>query len=170
LNGLRISINHTDFGALFSCVLHAKGSLVDLDMINLYEFTTAQLLNELAKYGFWIEYNPVNSLNGNQIQFLMTLKDLNFDKIRVLDVWSTPKGVKEFTTQVVAFNVKDNPYWINNGYAPSISEYENSLREGTAFNVSAISESKKFDWSWLVGFVGDIDDIIQNYAEAELCQ
>lgn len=166
LSGVRISIQHDDFGTLFACVLHAEGSLVQAadsgELSN--EFTTAEILNELSRYGFIVEYNPVASLKGSQISYLMTLQGLKFDKIRILNVYKYQNGVKAFDTHVVAFNVKENPFWLNNAYAVSESEFLEALRNGSAINISAISDTNKFDWSWLYGFVADIEDILEENA------
>lgn len=167
LNGLRISVIHSLFGTLFSYVVGAKGSMISKsDYGPTYELTTGQILEELKKYGFYIEYNPVESLPGNQIQYLMTLQKLHFDKIRILSVWDTLRGVKEFKVYVVAFKADPNGDWLNAGYSPSLKEYTKAVNEGTAFNISAISETNDYHWDWLYNWVADIDDILKDQSGA----
>ena len=167
LNGLRIQVVHDTFGVLFACVLNAKGSLIsELEPNIVQEFTTDQIILELAKYGFLITYREYEKLGGNQIQYLMTLSSLHFDKIRILNVWTAPRGVKEFQQFIVAFNVEQNPDWLNAGYAPSNDEFVAALNNGSAFNATAISRERNYRWDWLYNWVADIDDIIADNADA----
>ena len=169
INGLRIQVCHSTFGILFACVLNAKGCMISkMDEGTTFEFTTGQILEELKKYGFLIEYSPVENLRGAQLQFLMTLNDLHYDKIRVMNVWTAPTGVKEFKTYVVAFMVEPNGDWLNANYSPSYTEFVNAIQAGTAMNISAISESKNFRWDWLYGWVGDIDDILEENSSTQV--
>lgn len=161
LNGQRIKVEHDVFGTLFACVTSPKGTLISQsDDGTVFELTTGQILEELKKFGFNITYSPVEHLSGNMIQFLMDIDKLGYDKIRVLDVWQAPLGVKEFTTYIVAFMVKDHGDWLNAGYSPSYTEMTNALMNGTALNISALSKEHNFNWSWLYGWVGDIKDIL----------
>ena len=132
LNGERIAINHTDFGTLFACVLNAKGTMVCKSSNDDYtfEFTPAQILEELRKYGFLVDYNPVESIDGSQLFTLQNLLNLGFQKIRILNVWSAPLGVKEYHTYIVAFNPYNLGDWLNAGYSPSYTEYTNALVNG----------------------------------------
>ena len=160
LNGQRIKVEHDVFGTLFACVVNPQGSLISANNGSIFQFTTGQILEELRKFGFIIEYNPVEKLTGSMIQFLMDIDKLGYDKIRILDVWQAPLGVKEYTTYIVAFMVKDNGNWLNAGYCPSYTEMSNAIMNGTALNLSALSKDHNFNWSWLYGWVGDIKDII----------
>lgn len=165
LNGQRIKVEHRVFGTLFACVVSGKGTLLTKNVEGyMHEFTPAQILAELEKYGYYIQYNPTEHLNGNQIEFLMTINKLGFDKIRVLSVWDAPLGVKENKIHIVAFNSESNGNWLNSGYSPSKNEYMNSLSNGSAIDVSQLSEQRNFDWSWLYGWVASIDDIIADQA------
>lgn len=170
LQGLRISLEHDTFGVLFACVVNSRGTLVStIDENITSEFTTDQILTELAKYGFLITYHEYAALTGDQIQYLMTLRQFNFDKIRLLNVWDAPRGVKEFQLQVVAFNIEQNPQWLNSGYAPSKTEFLAALNNGSAMNVSATCKDKNFRWDWLYNWVADIDDVIADNA-GKLCR
>ena len=171
LQGFRISVDHEIFGTLFACVLNARGLIVsDLDATDplledpiYYELSTQQILQELRKYGFWIEYNPREALPGDQLDYLMTLKGLNYDKIRVMNTWTAPRGVKEFKTNIVVFNSTKHRYWLNNDYAPSEKEFTQALLDGSAANLTEICKTKKFRWDWL-DYVANIDDIIRDNA------
>ena len=164
LTGTRISVCHDNYGVLFACVLEANGSMISkLNDETTFEFTPKQILAELEKYGFYVTYEPRTHLPGNQITYLITLKDLGFDKLRVLNVWHIENTIKVFRWCVVAFNVKENPKWINNSYAPSEDEFATSLRNGSAINISALSNTHRWSWSWL-DYVANIDDILKDNA------
>lgn len=164
-NGFRISVEHELFGNVFTCVLNARGYIVSgVGDIGEYEFTNEQILAELAKYGFLITYIKEPNLSGSQIQYLMTLRDLGYDKIRIISVWDSVACDNEPSYKVVAFQSTPLGDWLNNAYSPSTKEFTQALVNGTAVNLTFISRTRDFDWSWLRDFVGNIDDIIQDNA------
>ncbi len=165
LRGLRISVDHTILGTLFACVLDAEG-----DVVTEYdsgeqkpEITVEQILKEIEKYGFYVSFNPKEHLKGSQIQYLMTVGKLGFNKIRVITIWDAPIGVKEFKWYVVVFKSKALPGWLNNAYSPSRKEFEKALTDGVAINITDICECHKYRWDWL-DYVGNVDDIILDNA------
>ena len=161
LSGLRIEVNHKQFGTLFACLVSCKGSMISsTDEGFIFELTPDTILSELSKFGFNIKYYPTLSLSGDQIQLLMNVDSLGFDKVRILSVWDTVRGTKYFKHYVVAFKVDSNPDWINSGYSASKTEFANAVVEGSAFNITALSESKDFDWSWLYNKVLSVADIL----------
>lgn len=168
LRCILIKVVHPKYGVLFACTLKAGGDLVSnptyLDNSS-YELTPAQILEELYKWGFRISYSPSANLSGTTLDLLMKLQNMGYDKIRVLNTWKYVDGVKKFNWKVVCFKVKENPDWINSGYAPSEESYRDALANGSAINISAISEVKNLDWSWLYNWVGSIDDILKENAE-----
>ena len=165
LNGRRIKIYHDAFGTLFACLVKATGTLLSEDSSGIIpELTPGQILLELEKFGFIVEYDPIKNISGNQLEFLMTIDNLGFDKIRVLSVWSSKLGIKESTIHIVVFQSKHNGDWLNSGYSPSESEFLESLSEGSCIDITTISKDSHYDWSWLYGYVGSIDDIIADYA------
>jgi len=172
LRGLRIAVDHDMYGTLFACCVNARGSLVTrsnngpaelLDDPISYELTTEQILKELHKYGFEVTYNPRENLPGKQIRYLMTLEQLHYDKIRVMATWTAPNGTKEFKVKVVAFQAKYHKYWLNNGYSPSEKEFTKALLDGTAINLTEVSETEHYRWDWL-DYVANINDIIKDNA------
>lgn len=164
LNGLRIRVEHKTFGTLFACVVSGSGSLMSYqeDSGIIYELTPGIILQELKKYGFLIEYDPVDKLSGNQLDYLVTLNQLHFDKIRILNVWSAPLGVKEYHTHIVVFIADRHGDWLNAGYSPSLDEFTSALQSGSAMDISTISQTQNYNWSWLYGWVGDINDILED--------
>lgn len=172
LTGLRIQVTHPKLGVLFACLIDAKGKLISCSGCNTTsEFTPEQILSELYKYGFIVQYNPANTLPGNQLQYLMTLDGLHFDKLRIMNVWSIDSytGLKSFKTYVIAFMSDSHEYWLNNDYSCSDKEFTSALMNGTAINLTAISNTKDYNWSWLKGFVANISDVLKDNAEVTTC-
>jgi len=162
LSGLRIQLNHSDFGVLFACIVEAQGDIVGEVIENMIpELTPTQILVELQKFGFYITYNPEREIPIPQLQHLYSIKGLGFDKLRILHVHSYSHGIKQIVWYIVAFNVKDNPQWINNWYSPSQEEFMRSLNDGSATNLSKVSNTQRYRWDWLVDYVADIDDILE---------
>lgn len=165
LDGLLIKVHHKLLGVLFACLVDGSGTLLSEDSTNhFHEFTTSEILAELAKFGFNVTYNPREHLDGDQLQYLMTLNQLGFDKIRTLVVHRyTSTGHTKPTPTVVAFKVDKCSKWIDNSFTESESDFLLALGDGNAVNISAISTEKKFRWDWL-DYVANINDIIQDNA------
>lgn len=165
LNGLRIKLDHDKYGTLFACILDAQGDMISRNADEtLNQLTPGQILSELWKYGFIIEYDPIESMPGNQLEFLENLYNFShMDKIRVMSVWEAPLGVKEFNTHIVAFQSSYHGDWLNAGYSPSKKEYLEGLENGSAIDVSRMSRDAHYDWSWLYGWVGNISDILEEH-------
>ena len=163
LTGTLIQLHHKQFGVLFACVVNAQGTMVSEFNDNLVvEFTPTQILAELQKYGFLITFNPKEHLPGNQIEYLMSLQKLGYDKLRIMNVYKYINGVQHFQWYVIAFNIDDGN-WLNNGYSISETEFMAALRDGKCVNISAISKTNRWSWSWL-DYVANISDILEDNA------
>ena len=163
ITGLLIQVNHVDYGILFACVLNAHGTLITTTDGQITELTPTQIIAELYKYGFDIVYNPKAHLPSDQLDFLTSLLTFNYDKLRILNVWRMENGTKQFSWYVVAFNIAANPAWINNAYASNMDQFLEALRNGSAYNVSAIPIINQWSWTWL-DYVANITDILADNA------
>ena len=164
LSGQVIKVVHTKYGVLFACLVNASGNLLTSTYTNvLPELTTQQILTELQKFGFIVTFNPEEHLDGDQLDYLMTLNKLGFDKIRTMNVYSYKKdGAVEFVPNVIAFTIREETSdWLNNGYSITMDKYLDALNNGWAINISGISSNKKFRWDWLT-FVANISDILKD--------
>lgn len=160
LNGTVIEVYHDEFGPLFCYVVDGRGPLLASSDPLDYELTTAEILKELERYGFIVTFNPVESLPDDQLRYLETIAGLGFDKIRVLNVYKyNTDGTKSIDPHVVVFTVEPNPGWLDNTYAASYKEYTKAVAQGTAVDLSNMSEAKRFRWDWL-DYVGSIRDIL----------
>lgn len=171
LNGTIIRVTHSDFGVLFVCTVNSSGTILTPDPESgiIPEFTTEQILKELNKFGFDVTFNLEAGLSGEQLDYLMTLDALDFDKIRTLDVYTYDGiGNREFNQYIVAFNIEKCPKWIDQNYSVSEKDFLSALNDGGAMNLTYVSQTKQFNWSWL-DYVANIDDIIENnsYSEVE---
>lgn len=168
LRGFRITVDHTSMGTLFACVLQPRGNIITPGYeYEEHELDVEHILEQLKMFGFYIEYAAELSLPGNQLDYLLTLDNLGYDKIRILSVWTVDKvtSVKSFETKIVAFQADPLGDWLNNGYAPPVSEFLKALNDGTAINLTEISNTKNYRWDWLKGKVMSIEDIIQENAD-----
>lgn len=156
LTGTRITVEHDKFGTLFAYTLMAEGSLVASQYAQAHiapPLSPQQILSELKRFGFDIEFSPQCNLPKEQLDYLESVNKLNFDKIRLI-------AVKE-TVYLVAFNVEYLPQWLDNTHSASQSEFNKAIVEGRAINLTETSDAKKYDWSWLSTFVGSIYDILK---------
>lgn len=164
LTGTRISVFHSVFGVIFSYIVDAKGTIVR-NPSEYVELTPDRILEELAKFGFFVEYDPKAHLPEPQLEYLRTLNNLGFDKIRLLRVYEIVNMEQQAEIYIVAFQASPLPYWLNNDYSARRAEFRDALEKGYATNLSAISQTKDYNWSWLYGFVANIEDVLNENAE-----
>lgn len=166
LAGTIILVNHMQYGTLFACLINSSGSLLTPDPVSgkIKEFTTDEILAELNKFGFDVTFEINQHLNGDQISYLMTLSDLKFDKLRVLEVQDKPDGT--YSNYVVAFNVAKCPDWIRNDFTCGKKPFVDALMSSGAMNLTDLEQTKGFDWTWLT-YVANIDDIIRDNGYSE---
>lgn len=162
LTGLRIQVKHEQYGPLYTVVLNAQGSIVsEVNNNVVVEPTTDEILAELNKWGFIVEFDQKLNLPQGQVDFLTELKALGYDKLRILPVYTMRYGKKEYKPYIVVFNVTNNADWLINTYAASEQEFLKALKEGSAVNISATSKANIWSWGWL-DFVANIDDILND--------
>lgn len=163
LTGTKISVVHTDFGVLFATVVDARGNILTEDYDDhIFTLLTDDILAELAKYGFVIQYKEEALLSKEQVDYLKTLQGLNFDKIRFISVNHKVDNIDTSDTYIVCFNIEQNPQWLHNTYNPSYFEYMLALENGSVMNITNISQTYHYTWDWLYGKVLSIDDIIES--------
>ena len=161
LTGFKISVEHPKFGTVFAYILNASGTLVTPS--NEYEdgdLSVKTLLAELKKFGFDITYKQELNIGTPQLEYLMTLKNLGYDKIRILSVVKLTGNTGKLTPKIVAFQSSVHGDWLNNAYSPKESEFVSALEAGTAANLTYMSETQNFRWDWLKDYVLSIEDII----------
>jgi hypothetical protein len=129
LCGLKISVEHSDFGTLFATVIGARGSLVTHfcgdDCYITNDLSKDAILAELRKFGFYVTYDQEVNLPTDQLEYLMTLRELKYDKLRILTVVNP--DTKQAINYVVAFQVDPLGDWLNAAYEPTESEFTKAL-------------------------------------------
>ena len=157
LTGLRIQVVHNLYGPLFVCVINASGSLITVPTgSEQIEFTTERILQELAKYGFFVTYNQKSELPTDQLDFLNTIMGLGYDKLRLLNVKIDMLTAK---TYLIVFDINKAPVtWLTNTYVSNLSEYTVVVRDGGAINIT--DNASKWQWNWL-DFIANISDILE---------
>lgn len=160
LSGLVIYVKHTQYGTLFACLINAEGSLLTKDANSgiIQEFSSDEILEVLATFGFDITFEVNQHLSGDQISYLMTLFDLGFDKLRMLEVQQLD-GL--YSNYLVAFNVDKCPEWIKNDFTCGRKPFLEALNSSGAMNLTDLKQTKGFDWTWLT-YVANIEDIIRD--------
>ena len=165
LTGTIILVNHNQYGTLFACLVNATGTLLtpDPDSGIIREFTTEEICEELYKFGFDVTFHINQHLSGDQISYLITLSDLGFDKLRMLEVQQLDG---RYANYLVAFNVAKCPEWIKNDFTCGRKPFLEALNSSGAMNLTDLEQTKGFDWTWLT-YVANIDDIIEDNGYGE---
>ena len=155
----------TQYGTLFTCLVNATGTLLtpDPDSGIIREFTTDEILEVLATFGFDVTFEIHQHLSGDQISFLMTVNDLGFNKLRRLSVQTSTNRYSEY---IVVFNVAKCPDWIDEDYICGLKPFVEALKLSGAMNLTDLEQTKGFDWTWLT-YVANIDDIIRDNGYAD---
>jgi len=165
LSGIGIYINHTQFGTLFACLVNASGSILTPDNSGIIkEFSTDEILEVLKTFGFDVTFEINQHLSGEQISYLMTLSDLKFDKLRMLEVQDKPDG--GYSDYLVVFNVEKCPDWLQDDFVCGKKPFVDALLSSGAMNLTDLEQTRGFDWTWLT-YVANIDDIIEDNCQGE---
>lgn len=162
LSGQLISVHHVLYGTLFAAMTSGDGVIVSDNNgygMPITWMSTDEILAQLARFGFYITYNVQAHLPGDTLACLMKLYNLGFDQISRIKV--NPKhSDKSSFIAVVSFNGAAHPSWLAYPCEISYEEFISASSDGTAFNVSGISQFLGIDWSWLT-FVANISDVIR---------
>lgn len=163
LQGKLIIVRHREFGELLVIPVNLQGDLLDS---NLYtSMSDDAIIDSLAGFGFYIEYRPTLKLPVGQIDYLLTVDKLGYDKLRVLPVKHYDREGKVFIqTHLVAFKIEDNPQWLMNTYECFEGAYFQALKNGSAMSLD--STSNDFKWDWLT-YVANIKDILNEVCDNE---
>lgn len=139
-----IQIIHDTYGTLFAYCIDASGRL-----ISDYSLSSDDIIKELARFGFNVTFAKKMNLKSGQLGYLLSLKGLKYDKIRVIHTQNQD--------HVVAFNSSQLGDWLSNTYNPTFFEFSNAVFDCKA----SIIPQDKYDWSWLT-YVGSIEDILND--------
>lgn len=152
LIGLRISILDTTIGTVFSYMINPTGDCILNEDVPKYNLDTSTILAILRKFGFFVTYDRRANLSSAQLQCLMTVNQLNYQKLRWLSCHTGEK-------YLIVFNAETHPDWLSNTFVASHTSVLNAVMDGSAINLTNNPEVSGYDWSWL-DYVANIDDIL----------
>lgn len=144
LNCTLIQVKHDTYGVLFAYCVDSSGELLSGESLS-----TDLILKELNRFGFDIIFAKKMNLKPDQLEYLTSLKGLQYDKIRVINTANQD--------YVVAFNSSQLGDWLSNTYNPSFF----NLTDAIFLSDACIIPEDKYDWSWLT-YVASIDDILKD--------
>jgi len=162
LQGININITDPKRGTVFAYTINAQGSLPN-SQVN--ELSVEQILQELSRWGFNVEFSPEFNLSRAQSEFIRSFLNMGCTHMRALNV----KGIQE--TFLVAFNANDKrllKYSRNFPHKLLDSTYEfqrqewNELLTCGIIQVDKQENYKQFSWNWL-HFVADINDLVTRF-------
>ena len=168
LSGQIIRVEHDDYGCLFSYVVEASG--VDVSCSSngtVFQLTTDELLMELEKYGFIVQFSTCLQISDAQYQLLMSSQLLGMSKIRIMYVDMAKKHNRfddnyERKPYLAMFKTDKLPMWLSNGKVCSKQEFEDALAKGYAVNLTECEGGLHGnDWSFLTDKVLNVSDILK---------
>lgn len=166
LTGVLIKVEHTELGTLFAAMVRGEGQIVtkdDEEGNHIPWMTTSQILQQLAKFGFYIIYNQISSLDDDILDELMQVRDLGFDKLNQIVVQSRKEGSKVSKKYTVAMKTKGNEDLLIYGAHVSELKFNNRLASS---KMIVLLEDSTIEWSW-VDSLYNISDILQENADIE---
>lgn len=166
IEGTKVEVKHPQYGTLFAYTIRPKGNLItNINCQDLEVMHSQTLLNELRRYGFYVDYVEEANLSSGQVNLLKTIQGLKFDKLRIFAVHDIADDFNS-SLRITAFNMQNHDQWLNAGYSPSKKEWESAILDGSAFNVSGLEEANNYSWDWLYNAIYDIDEILMRYEDA----
>lgn len=165
IEGTQIEVRHPKYGTLMAYIIKPVGNLtLPLPRGTDNVMTSSILLNELKRYGFYVEYREERTLPPGQIELINSAKSLGGRKLRLMRVYDS-KDPEVADVYVVAFDPGKVPDWMNSGYSCSKTEFMEVLYKGHAFNLSTMAATAKYRWDWLYNAVYDVYALLDEVAE-----
>ena len=167
ITGTKIEVLHPTYGTLFAYIIDPRGELVlpirtsTDDIIH-----TSTILNELRRFGFYVDYQEEYNMSRGQVEFLRTVQGLHFDKIRLMCVYEN-NDVDVKTNYIVAFDIRNLTDWLNSSYSCSRREFEKAVSLGYAFNISGLEYAQRYNWSWVYNSIFDLNQILSRYEDED---
>ncbi len=161
INGLVLTVHHAKYGVLFSAMPDSSGKLIseyDEEGVDIPSMTCEEILTQLKRFGFDIQYNQESSLPDYTLSFLMQLDDLGYSKITRIHVGRAPGK-----NYVVALKADGNEDIYTFGSSITEAKFNKKLASNNVIN---ITEQKDVTWTW-VDRTYNIEDVLQANADIE---
>jgi hypothetical protein len=168
LQGTNINITDPKRGTVFAYTINAQGTLPNSEVS---ELSVEQILQELARWGFNVEFSPEFNLSEAQSRFIRSFLNMGCTHMRAVNV----KDIKG--TFLIAFNVNDNrllryPRNFPRKLLDITYEFQrqewNELLTCGIIQVNKQENYKQFSWNWL-HFVADINDLVTRFTVPTAC-
>lgn len=157
LTGKRVSVNHTVYGTLFAYIIDAAGTIIS--DIQPEGMSVNDMLKELERFGFLIEWVNWPQLSGKQLSALQGIQQtFPVSKLRWISVYDS-KGEAE--NHIVAFDYTRLSAWLDAAYSVPLKVFKQALVDGSCIEVSKVLDIEHTNWSWLKGWVANIADILE---------
>ena len=166
LEGTLIKVEHAEFGTLFAAVAAGSGEIVtknDDDGNLIPWMSTNAILQQLAKFGFYIYYKEISSLDDDTIDYLMKAVNLGYDKITKLVVEYRENGRRIPREYVVALNSKQNEDLLGFGMHVTGAKFTNRI---TAGKLITLQDNGVYQWDWLDS-IYNINDVLEENQDIE---
>ena len=142
---------------MFATVTNGQGFILsqsDEDGNELPLLTTAEVLKQLEKFGFDIQYEEEPNLSGEQLTFLTNLLDLGYDAI------TRAKIIYPKTTRLVTIAYASNKTTDFLKFDTSVTKakFDEELENGAIANITKMD--KTLEWDWLT-YTCQIEDILE---------
>lgn len=163
LKGMILQVNHSTLGTLFAAMIQGAGELIteqDEEGNDLPFLSTEQILEQIAKFGFYVKYDVKSNLPGETISFLATIDNLGYDKItRVLLQEVNKEGEVLWKPNIIIFNsAKDNSDLLTYGTRLTRAKYVDKVNNGSVMNVT----HEKYSWDWVTSMFNICDILDEN--------
>jgi len=143
-------------------MIKGTGTLIsdtDEDGVVIPFLTTEEILKQIQKFGFIVEYNVRANLPGPVISYLMTMLNLGYVKITRIGV-RTPNSDGSIYIRSTVILMKDAPETLDLlrfDEVITISEFMHKLDLNVVVNAT---NEPGMNWDWLT-YMANIEDLLQ---------
>lgn len=151
-------------------MIKGSGNLITLDDDQgeyIPFLTTEEILKQLYKFGFYIQYDVKSNLPNETLDFLQQVLNLGYDKITRVMLQTTNKdGDTIWANSIVVYkSCPDNVDLLSYGQKLSRIKYIKKVDNNTILNVTHEGDNG-IDWDWVTSFY-NISEIIDENLDAE---
>lgn len=120
-------------------------------------FTTDQILEELQRFGFYVEYDVKSNLPMSTLSFLATVDNLGYDKITRVALESVnTDGDRIWTPIILIMKSQFNDDLLTFDCKLTKKKFQEKLAANTIMNVT---HEQDLTWDW-VKYIANISDIL----------
>lgn len=161
IDGTTVAVTHPKYGTMLAYTIQPSGALtLPLPLGTTDVMRASTLLNELKRYGFYVEFRAEPSLASGQVGLLKSATAFGTTKLRLMRVYDH-KDPTSSEIYIVSFDPNRVQDWMNSGYSCSDVEFSETVSAGKALNLSTLANADKYGWDWLYNKVLDIYALLE---------